>query len=37
MRLIKEKRRQADPYIWYIQRRIRKFEKIWRARQTTAD
>jgi hypothetical protein len=30
MRLIKEKRRQADPYIWYIQRRIRMFEKVWK-------
>jgi protein tyrosine phosphatase (PTP) superfamily phosphohydrolase (DUF442 family) len=29
MRLVKEKREQADPYIWYIQRRIRKFEMLW--------
>jgi protein tyrosine phosphatase (PTP) superfamily phosphohydrolase (DUF442 family) len=29
MDLIKEKRPVADPYIWYIQRRIRKFEQFW--------
>jgi hypothetical protein len=27
MRLVKEKHEIADPYIWYIQRRIRKFEE----------
>jgi protein tyrosine phosphatase (PTP) superfamily phosphohydrolase (DUF442 family) len=32
MRLVKEKRSRADPYIWYIQRRIRKFEKTWVSR-----
>ena len=29
MRLIKERREVADPYIWYIQRQIRNFEKYW--------
>ena len=29
MQLIKEKRAVADPEIWYIQRRIRKFESLW--------
>ena len=28
MRLIKEKRPIADPYAWYIRRRIVKFEKV---------
>lgn len=30
MQLIKSKRSKADPYAWHIQRRIRKFEKVWR-------
>jgi protein tyrosine phosphatase (PTP) superfamily phosphohydrolase (DUF442 family) len=30
MQLIKSKREKADPYAWHIQRRIRKFEDIWR-------
>lgn len=30
MRLIKEHRPIADPYIWYIRRRIDKFGEIWR-------
>jgi hypothetical protein len=29
MQLVKQKRSVADPYIWYIQGRIRKFEKQW--------
>jgi protein tyrosine phosphatase (PTP) superfamily phosphohydrolase (DUF442 family) len=29
MKLIKEKRAVADPYAWYIRRRIVKFERIW--------
>jgi hypothetical protein len=29
MGLVKEKREVADPYIWYIQKRIRKFEQAW--------
>jgi protein tyrosine phosphatase (PTP) superfamily phosphohydrolase (DUF442 family) len=32
MRLVKERRPVADPYIWYIQRRIRKFEAGWNHR-----
>jgi protein-tyrosine phosphatase len=32
MRLVKEKRPAADPDIWYIQRRIRKFEAEWNHR-----
>jgi len=32
MRLVKERRPVADPYIWYIQRRIRKFEAEWNHR-----
>ena len=32
MRLVKEKRPVADPYIGYIQRRIRKFELVWNCR-----
>jgi hypothetical protein len=34
MRLVKEKHEIADPYIWYIQRRIRKFEEYWRERNS---
>ena len=30
MQLISSKRSKADPYAWHIQRRIRKFEEIWR-------
>jgi protein tyrosine phosphatase (PTP) superfamily phosphohydrolase (DUF442 family) len=30
MQLIAAKRAKADPYAWHIQRRIRKFEQIWR-------
>ena len=30
MQLITAKRAKADPYAWHIQRRIRKFEEIWR-------
>lgn len=29
IRLIKQKRPTADPYAWYIQRRIRKFARTW--------
>ena len=29
MQLISQKRKGADPYIWYIQRQIRKFESYW--------
>jgi len=29
MGLAKEKRAVADPYIWYIRRRIEKFERYW--------
>jgi len=35
MRLVKEKRPIADPYIWYIERRIRRFAEEWeRLKQT---
>jgi hypothetical protein len=30
MKLVSEKRERADPWIWYIQRRIRKFETYWK-------
>jgi dual specificity MAP kinase phosphatase len=30
MQLVKEKRPIADPYIWYIRRRIEKFERHWK-------
>jgi len=30
MKLVKEKRKVADPYAWHIQRQIRKFEIYWR-------
>jgi protein tyrosine phosphatase (PTP) superfamily phosphohydrolase (DUF442 family) len=30
MQLISSKRAKADPYAWHIQRRIRKFEQVWR-------
>ena len=30
MQLIKSQRGKADPYAWHIQRRIHKFEGIWR-------
>jgi protein-tyrosine phosphatase len=33
MRLVKTRRAVADPYIWYFQRRIRKFEQVWQARE----
>ena len=29
IRLIKQKRPVADPYVWYIQRRIIKFARAW--------
>jgi hypothetical protein len=32
MQLVKEQRQVADPYIWYIKRRIRKFEQVWQQR-----
>jgi protein tyrosine phosphatase (PTP) superfamily phosphohydrolase (DUF442 family) len=32
MKLVKEKREVADPYAWYIQRRIQRFEGYWRER-----
>jgi protein tyrosine phosphatase (PTP) superfamily phosphohydrolase (DUF442 family) len=32
MALIKERRQVADPYAWHIERRIRKFEKVWNDR-----
>lgn len=31
--LVKEKRPVADPHVWYIKRRIRKFEGYWDAHQ----
>jgi hypothetical protein len=31
MQLVKQKRSVADPDVWYIQRRIYKFEQHWRA------
>ena len=34
MRLVKEKHEIADPYIWYIQRRIRRFEEYWHERNS---
>lgn len=30
MQLISSKRSKADPFAWHIQRRIRKFEEVWR-------
>jgi len=33
MRLIKEARPVADPYAWYIQRRIRLFADRWQRRK----
>ncbi len=30
MRLVKDRRAAADPDVWYIQRRILKFEQEWR-------
>jgi protein tyrosine phosphatase (PTP) superfamily phosphohydrolase (DUF442 family) len=32
MQLISSKRAVADPYAWHIQRQIRRFEALWRAR-----
>jgi len=37
MRLIIEKRPAADPYIWYIQSRIRKFERHWQRTHQNQD
>ena len=31
MRLVRDSREVADPYAGYIQKRIRKFEQVWRA------
>ncbi|MBL8145257.1 MAG: dual specificity protein phosphatase family protein [Anaerolineae bacterium] len=31
MRIVAEKRPVADPYVWYIARRIRRFEATWKA------
>ena len=36
MALVKERRSVADPDIWYIQRRIRLFERRWRENRTDA-
>ena len=30
MALINERRQAADPYAWHIERRIRKFEHVWK-------
>ena len=30
MQLIKKMRLAADPYRWYVKKRIRKFEKFWK-------
>jgi hypothetical protein len=30
MQLVKQQRSVADPDVWYIQRRIYKFEQHWR-------
>lgn len=35
MDLIKQQRPAADPRIWYIKSRIRKFEREWRAKHPT--
>lgn len=35
MQLVKERRPVADPYIWYIRRRIKKFEKYWHENHPT--
>lgn len=35
MRIIITHRAIADPYIWYIERRIRSFEDEWRTRERT--
>jgi hypothetical protein len=32
MQLVQQQRPVADPHIWYIQRRIYKFEQLWHAR-----
>jgi hypothetical protein len=37
MRLIRDKRPIADPYAWYIQRRIRAFERDWRLDRQALD
>lgn len=37
MVLAKQQRPVADPYIWYVQARIRKFEKYWQERKPTID
>jgi len=31
MQLIKQRRAVADPYIWYIRRRIERFAQRWQA------
>ena len=36
MDLVIERRPVADPHIWYIESRIRAFERDWRARQAVA-
>jgi protein-tyrosine phosphatase len=32
MRLLRQRRKIADPHIWYVRWQIKKFEKEWRAR-----
>jgi protein tyrosine phosphatase (PTP) superfamily phosphohydrolase (DUF442 family) len=32
MDLVARKREVADPHVWYIQRRIQKFERLWKKR-----
>lgn len=34
MKLIKEKRREADPTVGYIRRRILRFAEVWRERES---
>lgn len=34
IRLIKERRNHADPEVWYIRKRIEKFEKAWKSRNS---
>lgn len=35
MRLLRSKRRRAQPQAWYIKRQIRKFERLWKTQVKT--
>lgn len=37
MQLVKDRRPKADPYVFYIRKRIEKFEEVWRDTHSKPD